>query len=247
MDIKGLDHKFIKDALKVTSFNIPTSEFTKITHKKEIQFLYIQNVFPGINFSDFVSGGINKSNLNSAIDKLRANDSKAVEEIHSYTPSGIGPGEVLLYIVSNNLVLGGGSSAGVDAVVNGVGYEIKAAKLSTDGFFSDFKLGGTVNIRPFQDQIFQLADLAGISYKSTKTEFSSSLMAELKRKQPQQYASIERGYRQAASSYFGSKSVIFINNSGRKKGTIEKMGPIREQDIFMERVTSNTLKPKIKK
>lgn len=240
-----LDMDFISRALRMTSFNLSAADFTSLRHKKEIQHLFNMHFFPKFDVSRTISG-VNKPQLNSLIGALKHESSEMFKNLHMYNLKGIGPGEVTLYFLVDNCHLGGGSSAGLDVVVGSRGYEVKAVKVSNDRMASDFKLGGTV---PLGETMFALNELrVSLKLGGSKTEISGSIMKEMQRRAPEKYAEIEKHYADVAyNNYFHSHEVIFINNSATANmGNIEAVKKVALSDIKMERVTSGTVKPKVK-
>lgn len=244
-EMQDLDMNFINNALKITSFNLTASDFTSLTHKREIQHLFNLHFFPKFDVSKTVNS-LNKETLNTLIASLKKENMEGFKKIHNYNLKGVGPGEVTLYFLIGNCKLGGGSSAGIDAIIGTIGYEVKAVKVTTDGTFVDFKLGGTV---PLFDIINDLNEIrTNYNLGGTKTEMKGSIIDDMKIKAPKEFAVIEQKYAKIAyDNYFKNHDVIFINNNPTQKlGNIESVKKVRMDEIFIERVTSGTVKPKIK-
>jgi len=240
-----MDQKFIQRATQVTSFNFISSDFTSLTYKKEIQSLFATHFFPTFNLNNTLDT-IDKNKLNLLISKLKEINSSKFLNLHNYNLKGIGPGEVTLYFLLNNAKLGGGASAGVDLMVGSQAYEIKAIKLSRDGYAYDFKLGGTV---PLADIITDLYTLATkLKLGGTRTEISGSIIEGMKTKAPDEYKLIENKFREISfGSYFKNHEIIFINNTaGTNFGKIEAIKNVTMSDIFIERLTNGTVKPRVK-
>lgn len=240
-----LNLEFIRRAEIVTSFNLTSSDFTTLDYKKEIQYLFNKHFFPKFNISKTVNG-VNKDKLNRLILELKSISPVMFAKLHSYNLKGIGPGEATLFFLINNAQLGGGTSAGVDLMVGGQGYEMKAVKVSNDNMASDFKLGGTV---PLSDIIMDLVMLS-TKYKfgGSKTEISGSIVNNMRVKAAAEFKVIESNYADIAyNSYFKGHKIIFVNNSsGPKLGLIESIKQVEKKDIMIERLTSGTVKPKVK-
>jgi hypothetical protein len=131
-------------------------------------------------------------------------------------------------------------------MVGSKGYEIKAVKVSRDKFATDFKLGGTV---PLSDIIGDLFDLnTRLKLGGSRTEMSGGIMEKMKQQSPSEFNKIEDKFRDVAyNNYFKKHEVIFINNAkGSSLGNIEAVKNVQRQDIMIERVTSGTIKPKVK-
>jgi hypothetical protein len=146
-----LNMEFINNALKVSAFNISSTEFTKTEHKKEIQYLFNMHFFPKFDITKTIDV-VDMGKLNTLITTLKTQDMTMFKKLYNYKPDGIGPGEVMLYFLINDARLGGRQSAGIDLIVNNKNYEVKAASISTDNMAYHIKLGAT----------FSLDDIAGV-------------------------------------------------------------------------------------
>ena len=241
-----MDLEFIRKAQSVTSFNLAAKDFQTLKYKEEIQYLLNTHYFPKFNIQTMTTNGVNIQRLNSAINALRSQDSTKFANLHGYNLKGLGPGEVMLFFLINDAYLGGGSSAGVDLVAGSKKYEIKAVNVSSDKFYSDFKVGGTV---PLSDIIIGLDKLREkLKLGGTKTEMNGSIMESMQQKAPKDFEKFQTEYADVTyNNYFKNHEIIFINNKSRSKlGTIEAVKQVNKSDIFIERVTSGTIKPKLK-
>lgn len=241
-----MDKKFIQRATQVTSFNLYASDFTSLTYKKEIQSLFQMHFFPSFDLKKTLTS-VDKGKLNQLIADLKRSNNDKFQYIHNYNLKGIGPGEVTLYFLLDNAHLGGGTSAGVDLMVGSKAYEIKGVKVTRDRFAYDFKLGGTV---PLSDIINDLFDLNNkLKLGGSRTEISGGVIEKMKQQSPAEYNKIEDRFRDVAyNNYFKNHEVIFINNTKGSSlvGNIEAVKKVQRQDIMLERLTSGTLKPKVK-
>lgn len=241
-----MDLDFIRRAEKVTSFNIPTRDFQSLAYKKEIQHLFNKHFFPDFNLNKTIDS-IDMQKLNTLIAELKKEQGgQMLAKLHNYNLKGVGPGEATLFFLCNKAQLGGGSSAGVDIVVGTDKYEVKAVKVSTSRVASDFKLGGTV---PLSDVMVKLNDLRQQTQAGgSRTEMSGSVMAAMEKKAPYEYKQIELEFATIAyDNYFKNHEIIFINNSsGPRLGYIESIKQIEKSDVMIERVTSGTIKPKVR-
>lgn len=240
-----MDKTFISRATKITSFNLTAADFTSLKYKKEIQHLFNLYFFPKFDINKTASS-FNENTINSLISVLKSEDRSMFEKLHNYNLKGVGPGEVTLFFLIDNAQLGGGSSAGVDVRIGAKGYEVKAVKVSRDKIASDFKLGGTVPLTDIIDELYKLNTKLKLPGK--KTEMSGSIMDSMREKAPSDFKAIETKFKEIAyQSYFKNHEVIFINNgSGQDLGNIEAVKKISKAEIFIERVTSGTVKPKVK-
>lgn len=242
--VADLNMEFINNALKISSFNIPATEFTSTAHKKEIQYLFNMHFFPKFDISKTIDG-VNMVALNKLISSLKKEDMNMFKKLHGYNLKGIGPGEVTLYFLINNCRLGGGSSAGLDVIVGSNGYEVKAVSVSRDRQAYDFKLGGTVPIDETKKELNQLRVKLGLAGSST--EIAPTVLQAMKQKAPKEFGAIEAKFAKTAyDGYFKNHDVIFINNSKTsKQGDIEAVKSIKQNEIFIYHMTSGTIKPKV--
>lgn len=243
-----MDNDFIQRAEKLTSFNISPCDVSSNQYKGEIRHLVNTHWFSDSS-ENVYQEKLDKLELNESIDYLKDEHNEGFKMLYSYNMKGIGPGEMMLYYLVDGAVLGGGNSAGVDLIIgdpsitiNDDEYEVKAVKTVTnkvmDGkFVHDFKLGGTVNI---SDIMTRLRKLGNVS----KNELPTSKI-NLLRGNPI-FQEIERDYRDVAYEYFKKNKIIFIDNSPSRMGKIIDIGIIEKERIFIERMTSGTIKPLIK-
>src|SRR5210317_953527 len=240
--VDELDRNFIKRAMKVTSFNLSTKDFESLTNKKEIQYLFGTHFFPKFDFK-FTLNDVNMSKLNKAIEMLKSENRANFESLHKYNLKGVGPGEATLYFLINNGKLGGGSSAGVDLVVNGKGYEVKAVSVSSDRYASNFKLGATFSTSNLISELQALKKQTGMA----RSEVNGTDIKNIQRKIPGAFEKIEKKYQEVAyNNYFKNHEIIFIYNTGPKTGSIASIKKVQKSDIQLERVTSGVIKPRVK-
>lgn len=238
-----LNLDFIKRAEQVTSFNINAADFQTLDHKKELQHLFNKHFFPNFDLSKTIKS-VDQSQLNKLIVLLKSEDSAMFAKLHAYNLKGVGPGEATLFFLIDTARLGGGSSAGVDLLVGGTNYEVKAVKVSADRVASDFKLGGTVPLADIMTDLNKLRE--SLKLGGSRTEISGSITETMRTKDPKRFDDIEKKYAALAYEYFKAHEVIFINNgSGSNLGRIEAVKKISKKDIMIERVTSGTVKPKV--
>jgi hypothetical protein len=240
-----LNMEFINNALKISSFNLSAVEFTRLDHKKEIQYLFNMHFFPRFDITKTVND-INISRLNALIAMLKSENAAMFKKLHNYNLKGIGPGEVTLYFLINNARLGGGASAGIDLIAGAANYEVKAVNVSPDRIAYGFKLGGTFSL----DEIKM--DLNKLRVKSNSggsaSEISANKLKDMQQKYPAEFNAIEAKFAKLSyDNYFKKHDVIFINNTKTAKiGNIEAVKRIMPNEIFIHEVTSGTIKPKVK-
>ena len=149
-----------------------------------------------------------------------------------------------MYYLVDDVVLGGGSSAGVDVISSMGNFEVKAvAQRLKNKIFGeclvDFKLGGGV---PLDEIITSLKQLSGIS----TTEISMETINPFRNDGV--FIEIENEYKKLTAEYFSNHNVVFFNHSKNMKlrGSLIRIGAVKEENVFIERVTSGTVKPLLK-
>ena len=238
-----MNESFLQKAEKMSTFNLTCNDFSHVNYKTEIRYLINKHWFPMESHDNIYNQNINKWSINESVDTLKQHNNEHFENLYSYHLKGVGPGEVMLYYMINNATIGGGNSSGVDISVDGLNYEVKSVQRTTNkkmkgSFVNDFKLGGTTNLHPV---IKELQSLTNIN----KTEIAGSKINNI-RNTPE-FREVEEVYRQEAAYYFNSHNVIFLDNSkSSTRGSIISIGKVKPENIFIERVTSGTVKPLIK-
>jgi hypothetical protein len=240
-----LDIDFLKNAQKITSFNIKASDFQSLTYKKELQYLFWFHFFPKFDLSRTING-IDINKLNNLITELKRHDSNMFAKLHAYNLKGIGPGETTIFFLVDNAILGGGSSAGADIIIDSKKFEVKAVTVTADGYASNFKLGGTVPIAGVITRLNLLREKLKLGGQAS--EINGSMINTMKSREPETFAAIEDEFQTIAyEHYFKQHDVIFINNgTGNKLGVIEAIKRVQKKDIKLERLTSGTIKPRVK-
>lgn len=246
-NIQDLDIAFIKRAEVVTSFNVTSKDFESLKNKSEIQYLFKKHFFPDFNL-DMTLKTFNDNQFNSLVNDLKSQNKQKFNQLLKYQPKGVGPGEVLMYFLVDDVQLGGGSSAGLDVVSGGKGYEVKAVNLTKEGYFADFKIGGTVNISAEMKAASDIKKQLGLPGRETEIN-----KTQIKAIKASEYAkewinNVEIPYQKKAYSYFKGHDTIFIINSN----PVSLVGQcfvktISLQDIVLSNVTAGTIKPEIRK
>jgi hypothetical protein len=245
--VKELDKAFIKRATRITSFNLTSADFTSLKNKIEIQTLYQQHMFPSFS-PEKALGTITTSEYNKLVALLKKDDASQYEKLHNLSLKGVGPGEAVMYLLTQKGHLGGGSSAGVDLVNGSSKYEVKAAKWKSKtkkDSVSDFKLGGgLVGMTQIETDIQNLAFELGLKPKGS-AEISGKVFEEMRKLDPNKYNEIEGRYQKLAGSYFGNHDTIFLQTEKNQPdfGEILAIKKVRPSDITMERFTSKSIKP----
>lgn len=237
-----MDKSFLDRAETYTVFNIISDDITSIKFKKEIRSLINKHWFPNIDESSIYLKKITKGNINKSINKLKKINQENFDKLYSYNMKGLGPGELLLFYLVDEVVLGGSFQPFPDVILKDKRYEVKATKEFNhkvlDGrFLNDFKLGGTLNLSHIMVDLKKLA-------KSDNSEIPTSKINDLRRYK--RYQKIEKRFREEVSNYF-NRNIIFLNNNKKdSKGEIISIKKILPQDIFIDRMTSGTIKPLIR-
>ena len=245
LDLNDLDLDFLRRAEKITSFNLTTKDFESLKNKKEIQYLFKRHFFPAFDLGQTING-LDQNRLNSLISQLKSISSSNFKKLYTYPLKGVGPGEALLYFLINDGHLGGGSSAGVDLVVADKKYEIKAVSYSSNTKEAyNFKLGATFSLAGIIRGLQELKKRTG----GSGSEVNSGDIAKIRKSFPKELSDIENEYQRLAyHNYFKNHDIIFMLNTGPKAqiGNIIGVKRVGLSDIKLERVTSGTVKPRVK-
>lgn len=240
---KGIDLEFVKMAERLTSFNLSAKHFQTLDHKVEIRYLFNKHFFPGVEVD--TPKTIELDGFNNVVSSLKAYDVGSFVGMHEYPLKGIGPGEVSIFFAIDTARLGGGCSAGVDVVDDSGEREVKAVKVTRDGYARDFKLGGTVDLSSIMGELFTLKAECGIE---TGEGVSSNVLREVARIRPNDFKRVSDLYRDACRSYFQDHEVIFLNHntSPKVRGRIEAIKTVDGSDVEIDALTSGTIKPRIR-
>ena len=242
--MENLDLEFIKRAQKVTSFNITAKDLESLTYKKEIQYLFGLHFFPKFDLNKTINT-VDKNRLNALISTLKSQDSANFKAMHKFQPRGVGPGEVTLYFLINEAQLGGGGSAGVDLVVGSRKYEVKAVSVTGRGqYANNFKVGGTFTLSDIIADTIALKKKAGLGASS---EVNTGQIEVIKKQFPSEMEDIFKRYQKRTyDNYFKNHEIIFIRNDTNAIGEILAVKKVKMDDIEFERITSGTIKPRVK-
>ena len=267
---EDLDLDFIARAEKVTSFNLDVKDFKKTTNKLDIQYLYAKNVLNG-NFDKTISGKKDMSSTqniaqtNKIINNMKgsSNFEKVYREAVGTNASAFGPGELMFYLIFDEVTLGGSASGDIRGLKQM--YELKSANL-TDGSYTNINFGTNVKAG-FSDVAGDLVELAKeLDVKDiTRTTMNTKPLQELK-KAANTKENTELGFskrydeiidkfvKTAKDNYIKNHSIIILRNDKGKPdyANIKKVIPsdISEKDLkkilFIKNVTGGTMKPAIK-
>ena len=250
---------FLQNAEQARTFNFKARDLETLDYKVALQWLFKKHWFPKIDLNTFPDN-VDIGKINNLIKKLKSMNFKKFENMHQYILPGLGPGEVTLFFLVNNAMLGGGSSAGVDLIdVGGKKYEVKSAQISSDGYAQNFKLGGTLDFSKIMSNAMALKQkLAKDGYQvSGKNAFTRGDQVLARKHYQKEWNAIESEFKRVAyNGYFKNHDIIFMKNntSGSKEkrklsrdgGTIEHVGRVKLNDIELDQITSGTIKPRVK-
>lgn len=240
-----LNMAMIERALKTTSFDLKPSDFLTSKYQAEIRYLFTLGYFPKFDSKNFVDK-LDVRTLNKSILELKRESSQKFNSLYKYKLSGVGPGEVMLFFLINDAHLGGGLSTAADLFVKNKAYEIKSAKVSNKGIAYDFRLGGTVSLAKIMTALNDIR----IEHKlgGSSSSISGDVIDAMRQKAPFEFSNVEKEYARLVEEYFSGHKVIFMNNSDSmsKMGHIESIQNVVASDVTIERLTSGTVKPRIK-
>ena len=255
--VSDLDADFLNRAQRITSFNLRGDDFTSLKYKAEIQHLFHMHFFPGFDLDSTIKGKPTVRGINTLVKTLKKESSRNFNALHTYNLKGVGPAEATLFFILDDGHLGGGSSAGVDLVVSGVNYEVKAGDYSaprgdTKKFFKNFKLGGTVPLDKIVAQSFKLRD-AKPEIKRLATEKNGVSASQIKailadpKLGPQWKSKVETPYAKLAHGYLSKENLICMINTtpAAQRGECLYIGKPRLNQVSVDVVTQGTIKPKI--
>lgn len=243
---EDLDIKYLKQVEKCSKFNIKSKEYETLDHKREIQHLFAKTWFPSFDLDQTIRGAMDLKKFNKLVDELRKINGAGLLALHKYVFPGVGPGEVLMYFLLDKAHLGGGSSAGVDLVIGSKKFEVKAVTVSKDGYASNFKLGGTFSIAHILTGIQELN--VKIGGKKGSSEIGKQVIEKIRKKFPKELKKLETEFRNVSyKNYFSKEEIIFVDNTRKAQiGNIIAIKQVKKNEIFLERVTSGTIKPTVK-
>jgi len=256
-----LNMDFINKRSLSNEFKLVAKDLQSLEYKNELRFLIARRYFPNLNISEVTLPKVTSAeDLNKSLNTLYAMNPAGFTDLLEREISGLGPGEILLYFILDNVSLGGGSSAGVDIIDGTTPYEVKAVNRTTDGKLINFKLGGTVDISGVQSRIMQLkAELLKFNPKikeGEKTGINNDHIKGFADKKFQKHAKslgldmfedLEKEFQDIAyNGYFKNHPIIFLGNkaaSKAEKGRIYNIIQVTKNQVGMYKVTSSTIKP----
>lgn len=242
-----------KRLTRVTGINLMPVDVRTNAYKELIQSLYKQHFFasfdPSMALSDF---RVSKTNCNQLIDLLKKDNLEQFKKIHNMPMSGIGPGEVTLFLITKTGKLGGTSTAGYDLALNsGKKYEVKGViwkTVKSKSYVSDIRLGSNISgMTHLESDIQKAFHQYGYTSTPSTPEIRGELFQRFERDYPKEYGEFEKRYQELAIDYFGEKDVIFIQHSQTQPdfGKVIAIKQVKAKDIKMERYTNKSIKPLI--
>jgi hypothetical protein len=252
VNVEDLDPEFMKRALRVTSFNLSPSDFITDRYKAEIQHLFNIHFFPKFDLKDTIKGKPSASKMNTLIKKLRDSNKNNFLALHNYNLKGVGPGEATLYFLLDDATLGGGSASAADINIKGQAYEVKAGDLGGDGFFKNFKLGGTVPMDKMVGAGLAIRD-SDQNIKNMGNEVNGVNASQIKAimrnpKLKREWATkVETPYVKAAFNYLNKNPLILMINKtpAARRGEVLFVGSLKQSQVHLDVITQGTIKPKL--
>ncbi len=249
MDINAIT----KRLTRVTGINLMPVDVRTNDYKELIQSLYKQHFFKSFDPSMALSdSSITETNCNRIIKLLKKDNLEQFKKIHNMAMSGIGPGEITLFLITETGKLGGGSSSAYDLILkNQSKYEIKAViwkTVKSKEYVSDFLLGSNIpGMTHLESDLQKAFHSFGYTNSPNAPEIKGELFLKFEKEHKSEYDQLENRYRELAMEYFGTKKVIFIQHSKTQSdyGEVLAIKRISAKDIKMERYTRKSIKPLI--
>jgi len=249
-----LDLEFLAAARNCNSFNLPNGAFESTEKKQEIRNLISTAWFDGAHLETHAT--FDKDSYQSAVNQIRNLNAKSFLKLYFYDKTGIGPGEILTYIIFDDVSLGGGKSAGLDIVSSNGGFEMKSVQPSFKAgdiygkgvFVSNFKLGGTISLGKIMVELEDLKkEATKIDKKMGKAkEVGLTHYAFFAEHFPTRWKKVLSAYQTAAFGYFKGHELFCTTNkaSGNfRVGDVLLLGKVTKKQILMGNMTSGTVKP----
>ena len=261
----GLKLDFINKKSVSNAFTLKAKDLETTEYKNEIRFLIARRYFPGLDISGITMDKVTTTAaMNKALNTLYKLNPSGYTELLEREISGLGPGELILFFLLDNASVGGGNSAGVDIIDNGVPYEVKAVNKTSDGKLVNFKLGGTVNISDVQAKILKLkaellkfdpsiaeGEKTGINNDHMKGFESDTFIEHCKKmKIKDSFADLNDYFQKIAyDGYFKNHPIIFMGSksaSRADKGRVYDIVKVTKKMVGIHKVTNGTIKPYVK-
>lgn len=264
--------EYISRVLTQTSLNVTAEDLQTTEYKHVLRYLYVKHILKlktsqvprcfgrhtGIK-DEYITytcvktlGNPNtKDELNNKIRALKSVNNSMYLNVFNTRFPGIGPGELVLYLLVDDATLTSAGSGAGDINSGNKKYEIKAGEITGDkryvkGFFT-----GRKAFPGIEDILKDLAKLAKDNNLEASTyEIKSSVIKQLREKDPKRFLELEDAYAKAVSENYFNKPLLVLaskNSSQSEQGTVfavkQKTLP---SDIVLYEVTQNNVKPHIK-
>lgn len=242
-DLTQQQVQYIRNIEGIKTLQIPGKDFIGsegMKNKQAIQYLYIVHYFPEVRPTDLLNR-VEMGQLNTAISKLKR--SRNFNLLFNYKPNGIGPGEVMMYFLLNDGVLGGVRQRG-DLQVGSSLYEVKVPDiLANKSAAYDVRLAGSSGTQGMQEVLQELLTLR----KSLNLINLESKQINIMRTQSKdKFDLIENKFGVEVENYFKNKKVIILNGSASNRGVVEAVKEVKAADVQLYRFTGNEFKATIK-
>lgn len=241
-----MNDDFIRRASNFKVFNFKESDFTSTTYKDEIRHLFNLYYFPDLTLEETTTSKVDKVSINKIINALKSYSKENYIHLYDYPIGGTGSGEVALFYIINNSYLGGQKSAAADLFIGSSKYEIKSTKISKQNEAYGFMTGGTFSVDDIKSQLDNLR--SKLKLAGSKQSINKSVLYRMRELAPERFNVIEREYAELAyDKYFKAHKTIFFNNNDTAlKGQVEAIMQVKAQDIKIDELTSNVIKPRVK-
>jgi hypothetical protein len=239
--MEKLNSDFIRRATHVRFLNFENRDFLTTEYKNEIQYLIKLHYFANFDLKNTLDR-LDKNNYNRAVKMLKQENANQFKILHNSKMEGLGPSEIVMYFLLNNARLGGSSSGGVDIIDGSNKYEVKAVEVTSKNQASNFMLG-KARLTHIQYALSELRQKYRIP--GTDAELPKTSIDKLKQVATSEFNTIENAYRAAVLDYFKSTPVVFISNRNKDLGEILDIKKVKSEEISIERITRNTVKPYI--
>jgi hypothetical protein len=191
------------------------------------------------------------SKMNRLISELKATNQVAFNTIVQSKFEALGPGEVLLFLLHDNIYLAGGSEGG-DVRIGTKKYEVKGCTFrQKESQLNGFFLGSTVGDKKVLGKISELAMKYNITKSSTSVKTTD--VDKLRKNHAEEYLPLEKEYADITiRDYFSKYGFIFIGTKGITGGKYGKIvqffpkGGIKADMITLDGYSRNAAKPFIK-
>lgn len=245
---RNLNKSFLNYAQRISSFNVKDKDFATNEYKEEIQFLYGQHFFPKFDwYQTLNTNAISTTDvkkINALAAKMYSENPSGYRNLVGFKGQALGPGEVLLYLLHDKIVLAGGTQGG-DCRIGSNIYEVKAADvLASTGEYYGFTLGGTLPLTGIANKLLALKEATGANF-AKKGEVGRKDIAYMYEKNPAAMKAIDEEYGQIAyDNYFKKYSMLFIDNRKNKNtyGHILSVKNVKPKDVRIDAFTAQNFK-----